>query len=56
MIHMITALQAGYDEKLKRLLAVADRAGALPAFTAELKQIERDKNGLQPALVSTDFV
>lgn len=50
----LTALQAAYDENHKRLLMVAERAGVLPVLTAELQQIESNKNGSQPALIGAN--
>lgn len=36
----VVALQAAYDNNLKQLFAIAERAGVLPTLTAELQQIE----------------
>ena len=42
----VAALQAAYDEKLKQVFIAADRAGLLPALTAELQRLETDGNAL----------
>lgn len=48
----VAALQSAYDDKLKQLLIVADRAGLLPMLTAELQRLEEADNTL---LVSADY-
>ncbi len=36
----VAALKAAYDEKMRLLMAAADRVGLLQAFSAEMQQIE----------------
>lgn len=40
----VAELQAAYDEKLKTLLMVADRAGLMSALTAEVQRLEMSGN------------
>ena len=38
----VAALQEGFDQKLKLLMLAADRAGLIPALTAEMKKLSGD--------------
>jgi hypothetical protein len=38
----VAALQEGFDQKLKLLMLAADRAGLIPALTAEMNRLSGD--------------
>jgi hypothetical protein len=40
--HKVAALQEGFDQKLKLLMLAAERAGLIPEFVAEMKQLSGD--------------